>query len=126
MFQKFKIGTLTRERCIHYYNNNIEWKWTPIKPIIEDIKIDKSQSFILTRIQFPIQFARVRTIHHFQGLSLNELVFYPTNVKKHELTYTTLSHIQTKEKWLTPLQHENFYVDSKVNVKMNKWKTIVT
>jgi hypothetical protein len=25
---------------------------------------------------------------------------------------------------LVPLQHENFYVDSKINIKMNKLKTI--
>jgi hypothetical protein len=48
---KFKIGTLTKK--IHYYNNNIESKWTPIEPIIKVINIDKSQSFIIIRIQFP-------------------------------------------------------------------------
>jgi hypothetical protein len=50
MFQKFKIGTLTREKYNHYYDNNIESKLTPIEPIIKDIRINKSQSFIMTRI----------------------------------------------------------------------------
>jgi hypothetical protein len=57
MFQSFKIGTLTREKYCHYYDNNIESKWTPIEPIIKDVKVDKSHSFIITMIQFPIQLA---------------------------------------------------------------------
>jgi hypothetical protein len=93
MFQNCKIGTLTREKYNHYYNNNIESKWTPIEPIIKNIKVGKSQSFIITKIQFPIQFAIVRTIHHFEGLSLNEFAFDPINAEKHELTYITLSHL---------------------------------
>jgi hypothetical protein len=44
------------------------------------------------------------------------------------LTYTTLSHIWTKEKLflLVPLQHEIFYVDPKVHIEMNRLKTITT
>jgi hypothetical protein len=64
MFQNFKIGTLTREKYNHYYDNNIESKWTQIEPIIKDTRVDKSQSFIITRIQFSIQFATIKTIHH--------------------------------------------------------------
>jgi hypothetical protein len=63
MFQNFKIRTLTREKYNHYYYNNIESKWTPIEPIIKDIKVGKSQSFIITKIQFPIQLVAVTTIH---------------------------------------------------------------
>ncbi len=48
---------------IHYYDNNIESKWTLIQPIIKDIRVGKSQSFTITRIQFPIQLATTRTIH---------------------------------------------------------------
>jgi hypothetical protein len=55
LFQNFKIGTLTREIYSHYYDNNIESKWTPIESIIKDVKVDKSQSFIITRIQFSNQ-----------------------------------------------------------------------
>jgi hypothetical protein len=113
---------------IHYFKNNIESKWTPIEPIIKDIRVGKSQSFIITKIQFPIQLAIARTMHCSQGLSLDELVFDPTNIKKHGLTYTTLSHIQTKEKLflLAPLQHEFFYVDPRIHVEMNRLKTITT
>jgi hypothetical protein len=118
---------LIREKYSHYYNN-IESKWTPIKSIIKDIKVGKSQSFIIKHIQFPIQFATTRTIHHFQGLSLNELVFDPTNMKKHGLKYTTLSQVQTKEKifLLIPLQHENLKADPKVHIERNRLKTITT
>jgi hypothetical protein len=64
IFQNSKIETLTRKKYSHYYNNNIESKWTPIELIIKDIRGSKSQSFIITRIQFPIQFVVVRKIHH--------------------------------------------------------------
>jgi hypothetical protein len=64
MFQNFKIGTLTRKIYSHYYDNNIESKWTPIEPIIKDIRGSKSQSFIITRIQFSIQLVVVRNIRH--------------------------------------------------------------
>ncbi len=59
----FKIGTLTREKSNHYYNNNIDSRWTLIEPIIKDIRVDKSQSFIIIRIQFPIQLVVIRMIH---------------------------------------------------------------
>jgi hypothetical protein len=35
MFQNIKIRTLTREKYSYYFDNNIEWKWTPIEPIIK-------------------------------------------------------------------------------------------
>jgi hypothetical protein len=97
MFQNSKIITLTRKKNSHYYDNNIESKWTPIEPVIKDIKVGKSQSFIITMIQFPIQLVTTRTIHHFQGLSLDELVFDPTKVFLNGLTYTTLSRISNKK-----------------------------
>jgi hypothetical protein len=56
------------------------------------------------------------------------LVSNPTNVKKHGLTYITLSRIRTKEKLflLAPFQHEIFYVDPRVHIEMNRSKTITT
>jgi hypothetical protein len=56
------------------------------------------------------------------------LGFDPTNIKKHGLTYITLSCIETKEKLflLAPFQHEIFYVDPKVHVEINRLKTIAT
>jgi hypothetical protein len=54
--------------------------------------------------------------------------FYHTNIKKHGLTYITLSSNQTKEKLflLAPLQYEFFYVDPRIHVKMNRLKIIAT
>jgi len=34
IFQNYQIGTSIREKYSHYYDNNIESKWTPIEPII--------------------------------------------------------------------------------------------
>jgi len=63
MFQNSKIGTIIKNIYNHHYN--IESKWTPIQYIIKNIKVGKSQSFIITRIQFPIQLVVARTIHCF-------------------------------------------------------------
>jgi hypothetical protein len=61
-------------------------------------------------------------------LSSDELVFDPTNVKRHGLTYITLSCIRTKEKLflLILVQHEIFYVDLRIHIEMNRLKTIIT
>jgi hypothetical protein len=37
---------------------------------------------MITKIHFLIQLVVVKTIHHSQGLLLNELVFDPTYIKK--------------------------------------------
>jgi len=42
MFENFKIGTLTKKNKNHYYDNNNQSKWTPIEPIIKDIRVGKS------------------------------------------------------------------------------------
>ncbi len=41
MFQNFEIRTLTKEKYNHYYNNDIDSKWTPIELIIKDIRVGK-------------------------------------------------------------------------------------
>lgn len=71
----------------------------------------------VTWIQFPIQLAITRIIDHSQGLSLSKMAFDLTNVVKHNLTYTIIYHIWTKEKLylLAPLQHKNFHVDEYVS-----------
>jgi hypothetical protein len=93
LFPNQKIGVLVREKSTQLHTNNIQSNWTPIEPIIKDIKIGKNQTHIITRIQFSIQLAIAKTIHQSQGLSLDELAFDPTNVKKHGLSYIAFSHI---------------------------------
>lgn len=66
-----------------------------VQVIIKDIMIGKNLSYTITRFQFISQLVVTRTIHRAQRLSLDEFVFDPTNVKKHGVTYTTLSNIQT-------------------------------
>ncbi len=87
-FFNFKIGTLTREKYSHNYDNNIE-------SVIKNIKFEKSQSYIIRRIQILIQLVTIKTIHCSHGLSIDELVFDPISIKKHGLTYIILSRIRT-------------------------------
>jgi len=73
----------------------------------------------IIRTQFSIQLATIKIIHHFRGLSLSMNWFLiPLMLKKHGLTYTTLSYIRTKEKLflLVPIQHENFYVVPRIHI----------
>jgi hypothetical protein len=93
MFQNFKIETLTKEKYNHHYDNNIESNWKLIELIIKDIRVSKSKSFIITRIQFVIQLAIIRTIHHSEGLSLGKKKLIPLMLKNMGLTYITLSCI---------------------------------
>ncbi len=39
-----------RKKINHYYNDNIKSKWTPIEPITKNIKVSKTQSFVITKI----------------------------------------------------------------------------
>ncbi len=64
LFPNQKIGIrLAREKSTHLYTNNIQPNWTPIEPIIKDIRIYKNQFHIIARIQPSIQLAVARTIH---------------------------------------------------------------
>ncbi len=128
MFQISKIGTLTREKYSHYYDNNIESKWTPREPIIKYIRVGKSQSFIIIRIQFPIQLATTITTHHSQGFSLSMNWFLiPLTVKKWVNVYKILPHSNKIFYFLLALfQQEFFNVDPRVHVEMNTLKKIAT
>jgi hypothetical protein len=88
---------LARKKSTHLYTYSIQPNWTPIEPIIEDIKISENQSHIITRIQVPIQLIGTKTIHLSQGLSLNELAFDPINVKKN-LDYRILFFLAYEQK----------------------------
>jgi hypothetical protein len=127
MFQNFKIGALIRKKYNHYYNN-IKSKWTPIEPIIKEIRVGRSQSCIITRIQFSIQLVATRTIHHSQGLSLEELIFDLINVFKKlvNIYCMVIPHLNKRKLFLlTPLQHEIFYVNPSIYVEMNRLKIFV-
>jgi hypothetical protein len=66
-----------------------------------------------------------KTINQSQGLLLDELTFDCTNVKKHGLSYTTFSCIQTEKELylLTPLQRHMFHIDQCENEKIKRLKT---
>ncbi len=98
IFPNPKTRILVEENSIHLHTNNIQLDWTPIEPIIKDIRIDKNQSPIIKRIEFPIQLIRKKTFYWSKGFSLDGLTFDPTNVKEHGLSYIILSHIQRKER----------------------------
>ena len=63
-FLNTKIGSLTRLANAHLYKDkNIDPTWTPIEGQTKEIRIGKSGTHLITRIQFPIQLAAARTVH---------------------------------------------------------------
>lgn len=86
-----------KKKCLLNYVciKDIDTYWTTIEPIVKEIRIGKTQLYVMTRIQFLVQLAITRTIHRSQGFSLDELVL--KNVTKHDLTYTILYHVRKKE-----------------------------
>ncbi len=118
-----------KKKCLLNYVciKDIDTYWTTIEPIVKEIRIGKTQSYVMTRIQFLVQLAITRTIHRSQGFSLDELVLDPKNVTKHDLTYTIVYHVRKKENLysLNSLCNENFNVKMFVNIAMNRLKIIV-
>ncbi len=54
--------------------------WTPIEPMFKDIQIGSNSTYIITRMQFPIQLVVACTIHQAQGLTYDHLTFDPNGV----------------------------------------------
>jgi hypothetical protein len=127
MFQNSKIRTLTRENIIIITTTTLNKNGTPIEPIIKDIRVDKFQSFIIISIQFPIQLVAPKTIHHSQGLSHMNWLLILVMLRKWVNAYHIVPHSNKRKIiLLTPLQHENFYLDPRVHIELNRLKTIVT
>jgi hypothetical protein len=105
---------LDREKSTHLYTNNIQPNWTPIGPIIKNIRIGKNL------ISNSINNKNHSLIIGIVIKWIND----PNNVRKHGLSCIVFSCIGTKEGLylLTPL-HQNFHIDQRVVEEMNKLKT---
>jgi hypothetical protein len=66
----------------------------------EEIKIRKTQSHVITKIQFHVQLTIVKTVHKSQRISFDESVFDPKSVTIHYLKYTNLFFIVEKSIYL--------------------------
>jgi hypothetical protein len=63
LFNNIKSGQLTRTKNAHFYEHKIQPTWTPIEHIFKDIQIGSNSTYIITRMQFPIQLAVACTIY---------------------------------------------------------------
>ncbi len=99
--------------------------WTPIQQKSVEIQIGSNPIHIITKVQFSIQWTMGHTIHQAQRLTLEHLIFDPSNVTKHGLTYIPLFCIYSKEHLylLCPLLSNFFYADAIVEEEMFHWKT---
>jgi hypothetical protein len=89
IFPKSKIKKLVRKLSIHFNINNIQLvglQWDQL------LRHTWYQYDIITTIQFQIQLVTITTIHQSQGLSVDELTFDHTNVKKWTIIHNFLKH----------------------------------
>lgn len=114
----FKIPSLEKmqNNSIQHNANDIDFEWILIKELTQDIKVKKMQPCLIMKTKFLVQLAAAKTIQQAQGLTMDELLFHPTDVP-----YATLSHICTEEKlhFSAPL---HFYPDNFHITIKKKWQ----
>lgn len=122
-----KIPSLEKmqNNSIQHNANDIDFEQMLIKALTQNIKIKKMQPCLIIKTKFIVQLAAAKTIHQAQGLTMDELLFHPTDVP-----YATLSHICTEEKlhFSAPLHFylDNFHITIKRNGKIIKQHIIAT
>ncbi len=91
----FKIPSLGKmqNNSIQLNANDIDFEWMLIKALTQDVEVKKMQPCLIMKPKFIVQLAAAKTIHQAQILTMDELLFHPTDIP-----YATLSHICTKEK----------------------------
>jgi len=101
-FENHQIGLNTRFENSQMYKElfTLDKNWTPIEQNTVKIQIYSNPIHTATRIQFHIQLAIGLTIHYAQGLTFDCLAFDPSDVTKHDLTYTMLSCICSKNTYI--------------------------
>jgi len=96
-YGSFKASTIYANKhilsipIIQLNANDIDFEWMLIKALNQDIKVKKTQPCLIMKTKFIVQLAAAKTIHQAQGLTMDELLFHPTDVP-----FATLSHICTK------------------------------
>jgi hypothetical protein len=115
LFPNQKIGVWAREKSTHLYIDNIQPNWTPIEPIIKDIRIGKNQFHSIIKIQLLIKLATTKKIHPSQGFSLDDLAFNPINVKKMDYHFILFFTFEQKNDYTCQL-HSNIKTFTLINV----------
>jgi len=83
-----------QNNSIQHNANDIDFEWLLIKALTQDIKVKKLQPCLIMKPKFIVQLPAAKTIHQAQGLTMDELLFHPTDIP-----YATLSHICTKKNY---------------------------
>jgi exonuclease III len=120
------IGHRQANKLSYLYTMEISKEWIPILRIEKPLSTTKNLTHLKIRKQFPIKLACARTIHRSQGLTLDRVAFDPAGIRIHGLVYTALSRVRNIESLylLHPLKMDNFKVKQKIDIEMQRLRTI--
>ena len=110
------------QKLASLYSCHISEDWIPILRIARPISIIEKTRHLKIRKQFPIQLACARTIHRSQGLTLDNVAFDPSGIRKHGLGYIALSRVRNIQSLylLNALTKDNFRVKLKIASEMER------
>ena len=121
-FYDERIGRRQAHIFYFLYSQQICKDWTPILRTTKPVSVLAKTRKLKIRKQFPSQLACACTIHRSQGLTLDNLAFYPLGIRCHGLVYTTLSRVGNIESlyFLSPLKKQNFRIQHKISLEMER------
>ena len=122
-----KIGHHQAKKMASLYSFHISEYWIPILRIERPISIIEKTRHLKIRKHFLVQLACAHTMHRSQGLTLDNVAFDPSGIRKHGLVYTTLSCVRNIQSLylLNALTKDNFRVKQKIASEMERLQKYV-
>ncbi|XP_078357307.1 uncharacterized protein LOC144642199, partial [Oculina patagonica] len=125
-FDHAKVGEKTRNENRHLYSDNIQQKWTPVKPVCVTFFVGRSKAAQIVRKQFPLRPSAGKTIHRSQGDTETEVVVDLTSRRAiPHIHYVALSRVTTIDGLhIKNLNEKKITVSNKVKNEMQRLRTV--
>ena len=119
-----KIGHQQAKKLASLYSCHISKDWIPILRIARPISIIEKTRHLKIRKHFLVQLACAHTMHRSQGLTLDNVAFDSSGIRKNGLVYTDLSCVRNMQSLylLNALTKDNFRVKEKIASEMERLK----